>query len=105
MLVEKSSPSMIAEYYKALTGKEIRTGIVLAFQSYGDFLRFNPHFHALILEGGFDEKGNFIFIPISDHIKMKVCFRKLVINLTFPTLNYLNFLFFQGQNLKYEFIM
>ena len=35
-----------------LTGKEIRTGIVLAFQSYGDFLRYNPHFHALIMEGG-----------------------------------------------------
>ncbi|HOS45638.1 MAG TPA: transposase [Paludibacter sp.] len=43
---------MIIEYYKMLTGKEIRTGIVLAFQSYGDFLRYNPHFHALIMEGG-----------------------------------------------------
>ena len=35
---------MIVEYYKMLAGKEIRTGIVLAFQSYGDFLRFNRHF-------------------------------------------------------------
>jgi hypothetical protein len=62
---------MIVEYYKALTGKEIRTGIgrpvrVLPFQNYGDFLRFNPYFHAgqdvrLILEGGFDEDGNFLF--------------------------------------------
>lgn len=29
---------MIVDHYKALTGKEVRTGIVLAFQSYGDFL-------------------------------------------------------------------
>jgi hypothetical protein len=70
---------MIQEYYKALTGKNIRTGIVLAFQSYGDFLRFNPHFHSLILEGGFDEDGNFIFIPITDLVKMKELFRQLVI--------------------------
>ena len=70
---------MIADYYKMITGKEIRTGIVLAFQSYGDFLRYNPHFHSLILEGGFDEDGNFIFIPIADLEKMKELFRQLVI--------------------------
>jgi hypothetical protein len=71
--------NMIVEYYKTLTGRTIRTGIVLAFQSYGDFLRFNPHFHGLILEGGFDENGNFIHIPIIDLESMKECFRKLVI--------------------------
>ncbi len=70
---------MIIEYYKMLTGKEIRTGIILAFQSYGDFLRYNPHFHALILEGGFDGDGNFVHIPIIDLENMKECFRKSVI--------------------------
>ncbi len=62
-----------------LTGKKIRTGIVLAYQSYGDFLRFNPHFHSHILEKGFDEDGNFIHVPISDLENMKECFRQLVI--------------------------
>jgi hypothetical protein len=70
---------MIVEYCKMLTGKDIRTGIVLAFQSYGDFLRFNPHFHSLILKGGFDEDDNLIHIPISDLEKMKKCLRKSVI--------------------------
>ena len=70
---------MIVDYFKMITGKEIRTGIVLAFQSYGDFLRYNPHFHSLIIEGGFDEDGNFIFIPIADLEKMKELFRRLVI--------------------------
>ena len=64
---------------KMLTGKEIRTGVVKTFQSFGDFLRFNPHFHCFILEGGFDENGNFIHIPITDLESMKECFRKLVI--------------------------
>ena len=71
--------NMIVDYYRTLTGKEIRTGIVLAFQSYGHFLRYNPHFHSLILEGGFDEDGNFIYIPISDLEKMKEYLRKSVI--------------------------
>ena len=53
---------LIHEYYRVLTGKEILTGIVLAFQSYSDFLRFNPHFHGLILEGNYDKNGNFIMI-------------------------------------------
>ncbi|MBN2040947.1 MAG: hypothetical protein JW864_12960 [Spirochaetes bacterium] len=33
----------------------MRTGIVLAFQSYSEFLRYNTRFHRLILEGGFDK--------------------------------------------------
>jgi hypothetical protein len=70
---------MITDYYKTHTGKEIRTGIVLAFQSYGEFLRYNAHFHALILEGGFDEECNFTHIPIPNLEDMKECFRKLVI--------------------------
>jgi len=33
--------------------------LVLAYQSAGEFLRFNPHFHCLVLEGGFEENGRF----------------------------------------------
>lgn len=29
------------------------TGMVTAHQTFGDMLRFNPHFHCLVLEGGF----------------------------------------------------
>ena len=76
---------MIVAYYCEITDKKIRTGIVLAFQSFGDFLRYNPHIYSLISEGdrrfsglpvlrlhldilsnGFDEFGNFIHMPILD---------------------------------------
>lgn len=43
---------MIVSYYCEITGKKIRTGIVLAFHSFGEFLGANSHFHSLILEGG-----------------------------------------------------
>ncbi len=71
---------MIVSYYCNITGKKIRTGIVLAFHSFGEFLRGNSHFHSLIFEGGFDEYGNFIHIPILDLTEMKECFRQLVVN-------------------------
>ena len=71
---------MIVAYYNQITGKKIRTGVVLAFQSFGDFLRSNLHYHALILDRGFDENGNFIHIPILDLSEMKEYFRRLVVN-------------------------
>ena len=55
--------------------------MVIAYQTFGDMLRFNPHFHAIVLEGGFDEEGNFVFIPFSGLEKMTEYFRRKVINL------------------------
>ena len=46
--------------------KAIQTGMVLAYQTSGEFLRWNPHFHCLVLEGGFDERGRFVHIPLGD---------------------------------------
>ena len=46
---------------------ETGTRAVVAVDIEGDgLLPFNPHFHALILEGGFDAAGRFIFIPLGD---------------------------------------
>ena len=39
------------------------------------------HWHALILEGGFDEEGRFVYLPVSDTTKMRELFRRLVIKL------------------------
>ena len=42
-------------------------------------LRFNPHFHAIVLEGGFDEEGTFFYIPFSGLQSMTELFRRRVI--------------------------
>ena len=39
----------------------------------------NPHWHAIVLEGGFDENGNFIHIPFGNLQEMTECFRRRVI--------------------------
>jgi hypothetical protein len=44
-------------------------------------LRFNPHWHCIILEGGIDEEGPFHHIPIKDTSQLTGVFRRRVIKL------------------------
>ena len=53
--------------------------MVLAYQTSGEFLRWNPHFHCLVLEGGFDERGKFAHIPLGDIQRMSEYFRRVAI--------------------------
>jgi hypothetical protein len=50
--------------------------MVLSYSSSGDFIRFNPHFHCIVLEGGIDDDNNFIYIPIKDTSKLTEIFRQ-----------------------------
>lgn len=55
------------------------TGIVVAHQTFGDMLRWNPHYHTIVLEGGFDHDGTFFYIPIGNLASMIEVFRRRVI--------------------------
>ena len=83
MFSEISSPifSLITGFYQAAAGTRIRSAAVVAYQPFGDLLRFNSHWHALILEGGFDAEGQFVFLPIHDTQKLTECFRRRLIGL------------------------
>jgi hypothetical protein len=70
---------LVRDFVTAAAGKRIRTAAVLVFQSSGEFLRWNPHWHGLFLEGGFDRQGRFVHLPIVDLEKMSACFRQRVI--------------------------
>ncbi|MEW5817050.1 MAG: transposase [Spirochaetota bacterium] len=70
---------MVQEFYHAVAGTPIQTGMVIAHQTFGDMTRFNPHYHAIILEGGFDHEGTFVSIPFAGLQKMTAYFRRKVI--------------------------
>ena len=53
----------------------------MSFQPFGDFLRANAHWHALVLEGGFTPDGRFLFLPIHDTQKLTEAFRRALIKL------------------------
>ena len=69
----------MAEFYAEAAGRPLMTGMIVAHQTYGDMLRFNPHFHAIVLEGGFDDEGTFFFIPFSGLDAMVEVFRRRAI--------------------------
>ena len=70
---------LIQSFYTEAAGRPIRTAAVLAYQSFGDLLRFNPHYHGIVLEGGFDAVGRFVFIPLSDLARMTQYLRRRVV--------------------------
>jgi hypothetical protein len=39
--------NLIAQFYRTAAGKTITTAAVIAYQPFGDSLRFNPHFHVM----------------------------------------------------------
>jgi hypothetical protein len=73
--------NLIAEFYCTAAGKPITTAAVIAYQPFGDSLRFNPHFHALIPEGGFDSTGQFYHLPIHHPARLAECLRQRTIGL------------------------
>ena len=64
-----------------------RTAAVVVYLSSGQFARrcsgppwgWNPHWHGLFLEGGFDQEGRFLHLPTVDLANMSGCFRQRVI--------------------------
>lgn len=73
--------SLIAQFYSAAAARPLSTAAVLAYQPFGDALRFNPHFHSLILEGGFDSKGQFYYLPIHDTARLAQLLRQRTVGM------------------------
>ncbi len=71
--------SIISEYYNKAAGTILKKGAIISYQSFGDIMRPNPYWHAIILEGGIDNDGRFQSIPIKDTKNLTELFRRRVI--------------------------
>ncbi len=67
---------MVANFQKAAAGKPVTGAAVMAYQSPGEFLRFHPHVHGIVPEGGFGEEGRFCCIPFGSLQHMCEVFRR-----------------------------
>jgi len=72
--------SIINEYYNEASETPLKTGAIISYQSFGDMMRPNPHFHTIILEGGIDNDGSFHSIPIKNTSNLTELFRRRVIS-------------------------
>jgi len=79
--VSKIIFGIVTDFYKEVTHKPLKTGLVVSHQTFSDMLRFNPHWYCIILEGGIDEEDSFHHIPIKDTSKLAEVFRRRVIKL------------------------
>ena len=57
------------------TGDNATPGAVIAVQTFGDFLNFNPHVHIVATDGCFDGDGNFISGPEPEPKELEAAFR------------------------------
>jgi hypothetical protein len=73
--------AIVTDCYNQVTQKPLSTGVIVSHQTCGDMLRFNPHWHYTILEGGIDEKDSSYHIPIKDTSQLTEVFRNRVIKL------------------------
>jgi len=77
-MIVLATPKVPYDPYKIAV---VKTGIVVSYQSFGDLMRWNPHYHCIVLEGGIDEAGSFHHTPITDTAKLIEIFRRRVIKL------------------------
>lgn len=62
--LSKCGWNIIRAYHKSATLDDNATpGASIAVHTYGDFLNFNPHIHAIVPDGYFLEDGNFQIAP------------------------------------------
>lgn len=66
---------------KAVKGQKAVPGTVIAIQSFGNFLGFNPHLHVLISEGCFHANGMFSVSPHIDTDVLEKIFRHMVLKM------------------------
>jgi hypothetical protein len=65
--------SLLSEFFALAAGQELLCACVVSYQSFGEFARFHPHWHVLVLEGGFTAYDPFVYLPIgADEGMLKV---------------------------------
>ena len=88
---------LVRDFSIAAAGTLLRAVAVVVFQSAGALSRqcsdppwgWNPPWHSLVLEGGFDRDSGFLHVPKVDLAEMSACFRQRV-NAFFLERNVLN---------------
>jgi hypothetical protein len=56
--------TLIAEYYSEATGRPLTTGMVSSHQTFGEYATWHPHWHTIVLEGGFGDHDSFYFMRL-----------------------------------------
>ena len=53
--------------------------MVSSLQTFGEYAGWNPHWHTIVLEGGFDKYDRFMYVPIGASDKLTELWRFMVV--------------------------
>jgi len=67
--------SLLSSYFSEAAGQTITAGMVSSLQTFGEYTSWNPHWHTIVLEGGFDRWDRFVFIPLGSSDGLKELWR------------------------------
>jgi predicted RNA-binding Zn-ribbon protein involved in translation (DUF1610 family) len=67
--------SLLSSYFSEAAGQTITAGMVSSLQTFGEYASWNPHWHTIVLEGGFDRWDRFVFIPLGSSDGLKESWR------------------------------
>jgi len=72
----------LSQFFRISLGKKFGTpGIVVAIQTFGDYVRWHPHLHALVADGLFLESGYFFVMVKADLRPLRELFRARVLKM------------------------
>jgi hypothetical protein len=75
----RSALRSLTRYFEAVTGSELRPGVIAAIQTFGDRINLRPHLYFLVTEGGADKAGLFHKIPQFDDSRLAEIFAREVL--------------------------
>jgi len=75
----RSALRSLHRYFEAVTGSELRPGVIAAIQTFGDRINFHPHLHVLVTEGGVDQAAIFHKVPRLDDSRLAELFAREVL--------------------------
>ena len=62
--VSKLIFELLSGFFSLAAQRELQCACVASYQSFGEFARFHPHWHVLVLEGGFDQWDRYVYLPL-----------------------------------------
>lgn len=73
--------SLLTQFFTLAAGQELLCACVVSYQSFGEFARFRPHWHVLVLEGGFTKYDRFVYLPIGTDDGMLTVWQAAILSL------------------------
>jgi DNA-directed RNA polymerase subunit RPC12/RpoP len=72
---------ILSRFFSQAAGRTLRCAMVSSHQTFGEFGVWHPHWHSIVLEGGFDRHDRFFFIPLGASKALSEIWRRRVVAL------------------------